>query len=368
MALPIFLTLVSMALAAPQLSQSAKNLQLVEPSFTPTLLPVTNDGTPTLQAVDLPTPFLPPPLSLQHGGEHVYVPIPRPGRNPVPSPFRPQRLNLLNGDLRTPVAAPRPSLERRDDDASVSPPLTLSIGGERTLNSLPSPAIPKRDAPTPSAITNPILTTITPSPNAPGIPITQQSQTITSYTAITRCSSPQPAISPSQNLSSTAIPSSCTITLAPIVTPICHTTLSPLAAQPIPVTACDQYVTFSSEYGYTLVPANRTSAPAAPHSDSTPRYQMSEVKTLTTYSAALWEDVKAGEVVSGEVREVVCGAAAGCRTAYVGGSKGRGASTATKEVGEGVGEPTTTLSTTRTSTVTVVGVGTTSVTGTVGGE
>ena len=147
MAFPIFLALVSMALAAPQLSQSAKNLQLTEPSFTPTSLPLTNDGTPTLQAVDLPIPFIPPPLSLQHGGEHVYVPIPRPGRNPVPSPFRPQRLNLLNGgDLRTPIAAPRPSLERRDDDASVSPPLILSIGGERTLNSLPSPALPKRDA------------------------------------------------------------------------------------------------------------------------------------------------------------------------------------------------------------------------------
>lgn len=52
--------------------------------------------------------------------------------------------------------------------------------------------------------------------------------------------------------------SSCSTSYTPTVTPICATTLSPLAAPLILITACDQFVTFSSEFGYTLVPASRT--------------------------------------------------------------------------------------------------------------
>ena len=46
----------------------------------------------------------------------------------------------------------------------------------------------------------------------------------------------------------------CSTSYASFLTPVCATTLSPLAAPLIPVTACDQNVTFSSEYGYSLSP------------------------------------------------------------------------------------------------------------------
>lgn len=60
--------------------------------------------------------------------------------------------------------------------------------------------------------------------------------------------------------------SSCSIFWEPIPTPICHTTLSPLAAPLITVTDCHQFVTFSSQQGYALA------------SDT--------VETLTTYYVA----------------------------------------------------------------------------------
>ena len=47
--------------------------------------------------------------------------------------------------------------------------------------------------------------------------------------------------------------SECSTSFSSTLTPICATTLSPLAAPVIPVTECDQNVTFSSQMGYSVV-------------------------------------------------------------------------------------------------------------------
>ena len=57
----------------------------------------------------------------------------------------------------------------------------------------------------------------------------------------------------------------------------------------IPITACDEFVAFSSEYGYRLVPGKSAS-----------------VETLTTYFVAPWQDLHPGMVPMGNVLVVVC--------------------------------------------------------------
>ena len=57
----------------------------------------------------------------------------------------------------------------------------------------------------------------------------------------------------------------------------------------IPITACDQSVAFSSEYGYRLVLGKSAS-----------------VETLTTYFVAPWQDLHPGMVPMGNVLVVVC--------------------------------------------------------------
>ena len=85
--------------------------------------------------------------------------------------------------------------------------------------------------------------------------------------------------------------SSCSVFWEPVPTPICHTTLSPLAAPLITVSECHQSVTFSSQLGYSL--ASTATAPPT-------------VETLTTYYVAPWSDLSTGLVPTKSVVAEVC--------------------------------------------------------------
>lgn len=177
---------------------------------------------------------------------------------------------------------------------------------------------------------------VAPSPGAWPIPITEQSQLITSYVPVTTICPLAPAYSPTMIVPSaatndtlanitarntaaaiTTYPSSlltmlrnrdttsCSTSYSSTVTPICHTNLSPLGAPPIPITACSQYVGFSSEYGYTLVPSSGTGLYSA----------QNPIQTMTTSNLAPWEALSAGVVPSGTVERVVCSAGA-CETGW----------------------------------------------------
>ena len=184
----------------------------------------------------------------------------------------------------------------------------------------------------PSSI--PILTIIT--IRATPIRITEQMQYVTSYSPImTMCPLAGQALPLQSNVSASGLPSAwandtnatlpwsgilprnpgladkpilpretanvstCSIFWEPIPTPICHTTLSPLAAPLILVTACHQSVTFSSQFGYGL--ASGTTSP--------------NVETLTKYYVAPWSDLSAGSVpTKGVIAEICSGGRTDCAT------------------------------------------------------
>ena len=62
---------------------------------------------------------------------------------------------------------------------------------------------------------------------------------------------------------------------------VCSTTLYPLAASPIPITACEQTVTYSADHGYRFVSTGTN-----------------HIENLTTYWEAPWDALKVGEVPS----------------------------------------------------------------------
>ena len=190
------------------------------------------------------------------------------------------------------------------------------------------------------------LTLFTPSSGADPIPITSQSQLVTSYvpvlticpyapsapalttiapntsrptntsvllySAATAPTAPaashisglyrrQAAASPAPYANatvSTSYLSSCSVSYTATTTQICHATLSPLASPVIPVTDCEQQITFSTDHGYTVVPGNRTA----------------DVQGLTSYYAARWDDIATG-VPQGGIQKEVC-STAGCRTEW----------------------------------------------------
>ena len=93
-----------------------------------------------------------------------------------------------------------------------------------------------------------------------------------------------------QQLEPRNVVSTCSIFREPIPTPICYTTLSPLAAPLITVTECHQSVTFSSQFGYAM--ASSTSAPT--------------VETITTYYVVPWSDLSVGSVPTKSVVAQIC--------------------------------------------------------------
>jgi hypothetical protein len=95
----------------------------------------------------------------------------------------------------------------------------------------------------------------------------------------------------------------CTTSSTTTLIPICSTTLSPLAASAITITECNQLVTFSSEYGYRLIPASAT---RGLESDSTATQAASRsIETTTTFYVASWYDLPYGSVPSVGVDTVV---------------------------------------------------------------
>lgn len=183
------------------------------------------------------------------------------------------------------------------------------------------------------------LTFFTPSSGAKPLPITSQSQLVTSYVPVlTICpyvpslSVPLTAASPTAATASTAAASdvsgifrrqgaestapyanssaptsylsSCSVSYTPTTTQICHTTLSPLASPVIPITDCTQQVTFSADHGYKIIPSNKTA----------------DVQDLTTYYAAEYDVIATGVPQEG-IRKEVC-SQGGCSTQWEGWSTG----------------------------------------------
>ena len=271
-----------------------------------------------------PTSFVPPPLNIKIGGVRTLVPVvnllggdseqrnapvPRPLAIPVADarpvvpvipeveqrdlPQPPVITEVAQPDAETPPA-PSANRLRRPPKKFVPPPLTLVVGGYHTLE--PVLAHAKRDAPEQTA--TPTFATFYPTSDASATPITEQGQLVTTYSPTTQCDagpSPTDGAEPS-----------CTVSLVPGVTPVCATTLEPLGAEPIPITKCDQYVTYSSQHGYELAAAQPTADAAAP-----PAVQ--EIHTFTTYYAAVWTDVMPGVKPTAGI-EVVCSGTNDCTT------------------------------------------------------
>lgn len=160
--------------------------------------------------------------------------------------------------------------------------------------------------------TRTIHSIVFPSPNASPIEITAQSQVITSYIPeMTWCVAPAVfayALTgpPYLNASTSYVQSfegtgSCETSYAPLQTTICATTLTGLGSK-ISVTACDQEITFSTEYGFTL----ETPTPTTTDSSSliTPA---PIVKRSTTYWLAPWQALTAGDTPT-DVDVKICSA------------------------------------------------------------
>ena len=190
------------------------------------------------------------------------------------------------------------------------------------------------------------FTFFTPSPNADPIPITSQSQIVTSYvpivticpfvastqsppylagntsyngqttpsaTIVSNYGSEGSALYRRQGAAATSAPfanssvptsylTSCSVSYTPTTTQICHSTLTPLASPSIPITDCTQQVTFSTDHGYTLIPGNGTST----------------IQNLTTYYHARWDVIAGGVPTSQGIEKDVCstGPSAGCSSVW----------------------------------------------------
>lgn len=201
--------------------------------------------------------------------------------------------------------------------------------------------------PTTAATSASYITLVTPSPGASAISVTFQGQIITSYSALTVCPtttssstptalsssssavsvgiSSAPTISPSAitygfprrqvsgpyaniktipapyaNTTHTSVPSvpdslvtSCSITYMPTTTAICHTTITPLGGIPVPVSACDQNITFSTDHEIASTAGSK--------------------ELLTVFYVAPWPDVVTG-VPTGTVQKEICNSASQCST------------------------------------------------------
>lgn len=156
-------------------------------------------------------------------------------------------------------------------------------------------------------------TVITPSPAALPVPVTSQSQVITTYVPVMTVCPPSGQLQRRQesgNLQASAPPYANATAAAPFRTgtatgcitafqasrtTVCHTTLQGLATR-YTITDCDQVITFSSQYGY------RTATPAP--ADATLTCPPSAIETVTTYFQAPWNQVTDGLTPSNVVQRV----------------------------------------------------------------
>lgn len=163
-----------------------------------------------------------------------------------------------------------------------------------------------------------ILTFFTPSPSATPIAIIRQSQVETSYVPqLTLCALPPVAfVAGSFSISATSGPryrnysasippgnGTCQTMYSPTPTTICATVLTGLVTR-VTVTDCDQDVTFSSDFGYTLVTPT-ASANASAASNSSLITPAPSIQTLTTYYMAPWQSMTMADPPS-DIDKKIC--------------------------------------------------------------
>lgn len=157
----------------------------------------------------------------------------------------------------------------------------------------------------------PVLTTIFPSPGASPVLVTEQSQLVSSYVPqftlcelppieffpVTLAPSATPTTAPYQNYSIYIPPGngSCTTIYSPTQTMVCATVLSDLTTT-YTVSQCAQDITFSTQYGYSLVTPTQTTTPIAigASSETNPSALVTaapSIQTLTTYYLAPWQEL-----------------------------------------------------------------------------
>lgn len=163
-----------------------------------------------------------------------------------------------------------------------------------------------------------ILTFFTPSPSATPIAITRQSQVETSYVPqLTLCALPPLAFVPGsfsvsassgpryQNYSISTPPGNgtCQTMYSPTPTTICATVLTGLVTR-VTVSECDQDVTFSSDFGFTLVTPT-ASVNASATSNSSLITPAPSIQTLTTYYMAPWQSMTMADPPS-DIDKKIC--------------------------------------------------------------
>jgi hypothetical protein len=148
-----------------------------------------------------------------------------------------------------------------------------------------------------------VLTYVTPSPGASPIAVTQQSQLVSSDVPIfTLCALPPEAFFPATATQTTAPyqnysisippgPGTCTTIYSPTVTEVCATTLTGIDRL-YPVTACDQEITFSSDFGYIIETGSPTLSNTTDTNGSAALITPAPtVQPLTTYYVAPWQEL-----------------------------------------------------------------------------
>ncbi|KAK0781521.1 hypothetical protein LTR91_013872 [Friedmanniomyces endolithicus] len=193
---------------------------------------------------------------------------------------------------------------------------------------------PRKVSASPTSLSSGVLTLVTPSPGASPVSVTMQSQIVTSYVPqFTLCELPplaflpttpvpsaRPTTAPYHNYSISMPPGNgtCTTIYSETETMVCDTTLYGLATS-YPVTDCAQDITFSSQYGYTLVPptptGNISSNATQAHPSGTAMIASAtnatamitpapEIQTFTTYYLAPWQELTAATAPSDVIRKV----------------------------------------------------------------
>lgn len=159
-----------------------------------------------------------------------------------------------------------------------------------------------------------VLAFITPYPGATPVPITSQSQEVTvQVPQFTMCALPPvaevpvpptvtPTPGPYANYSTQYSASfetgtgSCTVEYSSSVTTVCATVLDGIATK-YTVSECSQEITFSSQYGYTVVTptptaaANSSNATASFYGNASTITAAPSIETLTTYFLAPWQEL-----------------------------------------------------------------------------
>ena len=220
----------------------------------------------------------------------------------------------------------RPAFHRRAVPGKV-------IDARQTVGFLPSaPNAPMMGHGPQVVSTSGALATITPSPSASLVQITQQSQVVTTYVPqFTLCELPPIALIPvsasnagsigpqflnvSTSYSASFPPGNgtCSTFLAPSQTTVCTTTLTGLITT-YPVTDCAQQITFSSHLGYTLVtptttPSTGSNITTGVFSNISLITPAPSIQTLTTYYLAPWQDLISAGTPPADVDLKICSAA-----------------------------------------------------------